>query len=178
MDTDGAADPAAGSRIHNLDTACLGRWLNRRRTKTMTIWVLVADNARARFFAAEKALSPLKEVRDLTYPEARLHEGDLVTDKGGRDRNSSTGGAHGLGVESAHKQDGADRFAQQVCEDLESARTAGEFNKLYVVAAPTFLGLLRKHQSSALRQLVAGEVDKNLSTKDPAAIRKQLPDYL
>ena len=64
------------------------------------------------------------------------------------------------------------------CEDLESARTAGEFNKLYVVAAPTFLGLLRKHQSSALRQLVAGEVDKNLSTKDPAAIRKQLPDYL
>jgi protein required for attachment to host cells len=144
----------------------------------MTTWVLVADNSRARFFAADKAASPLKEVRDLTYPEARLHEGDLVTDKGGRDRNSSTGGAHGLGTESAHKQDGADRFAQHVCGELESARNSGEFNKLYVVAAPAFLGLLRKHQSPALRQLVAAEVDKNLATQDTSVIRKQLPDFL
>lgn len=144
----------------------------------MTTWVLVADNSRARFFSANKATSPLEEVRDLTYPEARLHEGDLVTDKGGRDRNPSTGGAHGLGTESAHKQDGADRFAQMVCGELESARNSGAFSKLYVVAAPTFLGLLRKHQSAALRQLVAGEVDKNLSTQDSATIRRQLPNYL
>jgi protein required for attachment to host cells len=144
----------------------------------MTTWVLVADTSRARFFAVDKAASPLKEIRDLTYPEARLHEGDLVTDKGGRDRNSSTGGAHGLGTESAHKQDGAERFAQQVCSALESARNGGELDKLYVVAAPTFLGLLRKHQSPALRQLVAGELDKNLATQDAAVIRKQLPDFL
>jgi len=178
MSTGGGAVPASGPRNGNLRYRLPRQAAQPEKDNKMTTWVLVADNARARFFAAEKALSPLKEVRDLTYPEARLHEGDLVTDKGGRDRNSSTGGAHGLGVESAHKQDGADRFAQQVCEELETARTGGEFSKLYVVAAPTFLGLLRKHQSSALRQLVAGEVDKNLSTKDPAAIRKQLPDYL
>ena len=144
----------------------------------MTTWVLVADNCRARFFAAEKVASPLEEVRDLTYPEARLHEGDLVTDKGGRDRNSSTGGAHGLGTESTHKHDGADRFAQQVCSELEAARISGQLTKLYVIAAPTFLGLLRKHQSAALRQLVAIEVDKNMATQDTDAIRKQLPDRL
>jgi protein required for attachment to host cells len=143
----------------------------------MTTWVLVADNSRARFFAAEKAASPLTEVRDLTYPEARLHEGDLVSDKSGRDRNPGTG-AHGFGTESAHKHDGAERFALDVCNALESARASGAFSKLYVVAAPAFLGLLRKHQSSALRQLVAGEVDKNLSTKDGTTIRKLLPDYL
>ncbi|MEA3277051.1 MAG: host attachment protein [Pseudomonadota bacterium] len=144
----------------------------------MTTWVLVADNSRARFFAAEKAASPLIEVRDLTYPEARLHEGDLVTDKNGRDRNPGTGAAHGFGTESAHKQDGAERFALQVCSELESARTGGEFQKLYVVAAPTFLGLLRKHQSSALKQMVEGELDKNLATRDSAFIRKHLPDFL
>ena len=142
----------------------------------MTTWVLVADNSRARFFAADKATSPLKEVRDLTYPEARLHEGDLVTDKGGRDR--SMGSAHGLSIEASHKQDGAERFALMVCGELESARNSGTFNKLYVVAAPAFLGMLRKHQSPALKQLVAGEVDKNLATHDPAVIRKHLPDYL
>ena len=47
----------------------------------MTIWVLVADNSRARIFSAEKPASDLQEIRDLTHPEARLHEGDLVTDR-------------------------------------------------------------------------------------------------
>ena len=149
----------------------------REKDKKMTTWVLVADNSRARFFAAEKATSPLKEVQDLLYPEARLREGDLVTDKPGRDRNPGTG-AHGFGADASHKQDGADRFALEVCSQLESARNSGAFRKLYVVAAPQFLGLLRKHQSPSLRQMVAGEVDKNLTTQDSATIRKHLPDYL
>jgi protein required for attachment to host cells len=143
----------------------------------MPTWILVADASRARIFAAEKALSPLEEIRALTSPEGRLHEGDLVSDKGGRDRNPGVG-AHGFNVEDEHKQDNAERFAAQVCQELESARNAGEFRKLYVVAAPGFLGMLRRHQSSPLRQMVAGEVDKNLSTQDPASIRKCLPDYL
>lgn len=143
----------------------------------MPTWILVADASRARIFSAEKSLSPLTELRVLTSPEARLHEGDLVSDRGGRARAPGVG-AHGFGVEDAHKQDNAERFAAQVCHELEAARNAGEFRKLYVVAAPTFLGMLRRHQSSPLRQMVAGEVDKNLSTQDPVSIRKCLPDFL
>lgn len=142
----------------------------------MTTWVLVADNSRARIFSAEKPASDLQEIRDLTHPEARLHEGDLVTDKGGRDQGPS--GKHGVSHEQAHKTDGADKFASTVCSELDASRASGSFNKLYVVAAPSFLGLLRKHQSSALKQMVAGEVDKNLSTQNPASIRKHLPDFL
>ena len=142
----------------------------------MTTWVLVADNSRARIFSAEKPASALIEIQDLTHPEARLHEGDLVSDKTGRDQGPA--GGHGVASDQSHKQDGADRFASSVCSELDAARTSGSFQKLYVVAAPTFLGLLRKHQSNALKQLVAGEVDKNLSTQDPASIRRHLPDFL
>jgi protein required for attachment to host cells len=143
----------------------------------MTTWVLVADAYRARLFGAERPASPLSELRDLASPEARLHEGDLVTDKGGHDCNPKAGG-HALGDNRSHKQDLADRFAQQVCDLLESARVAGEVSKLYVIAAPAFLGLLRKHQSIPLKQLVAGELDKCLATQDAASIRKHLPQYL
>jgi protein required for attachment to host cells len=142
----------------------------------MTTWVLVADNSRARIFSAEKAASALEEIKDLAHPEARLHEGDLVTDKSGRDQGPN--GAHGVGEQQTHKLDSADKFAAEVCSELESARTSGSFKKLYIVAAPAFLGLLRKHQSGTLKQMVAGEIDKNISIKDPAAIRKHLPDYL
>jgi protein required for attachment to host cells len=143
----------------------------------MTTWVLVADTYRARIFGAERPASPLSELRDLTSPEARLHEGDLVSDKGGRDTNPMAGG-HGLGDNRSHKQDIADRFAQQVCDLLESARVAGELTKLYVIAAPAFLGLLRKHQSPSIKHLVAGEIDKCLASQDAASIRKHLPEYL
>lgn len=143
----------------------------------MNTWVLVADTYRARLFGVERPAGPLQELRDLASPEARLHEGDLVSDKGGRDRNPKVGG-HGLGEGSNHKQDLADRFAQEVCDLLESARVAGELSKLYVIAAPAFLGLLRKHQSAPLRQLVVTEIDKSLAAQDAASIRKHLPEYL
>ncbi len=143
----------------------------------MTTWVLVADAYRARFFGAERPASPLSEIRDLASPEARLHEGDLVSDKSGRDRNPKVGG-HGLGETGSVKHDLADRFAQQVCDLLESARVGGELSKLYVIAAPAFLGLLRKHQSPSLRHLVAGEIDKSVAAQEPASIRKHLPEYL
>ncbi len=148
-----------------------------REIDLMPTWILVADNCRARIFACPKAAGPISEIRTLASPEGRLHEGDLVTDKGGRDRNPGAG-AHGLSGGADHKQDNAERFAAQVCEELETARNSGSFKKLYVVAAPTFLGLLRKHRSSAMRQLVAGEIDKNLATQDPETIRASLPDYL
>jgi protein required for attachment to host cells len=143
----------------------------------MPTWILVADASRARIFTADKARSPLNEIRTLTSPEARLHEGDLVTDKGGRDRNPGTG-AHGFNSEDEHKHENAERFAAQVCQELEAARNTGDFRKLYVVAAPSFLGMLRRHQSSALKALVVGELDKNLATQDPTTIRKSLPDFL
>jgi protein required for attachment to host cells len=143
----------------------------------MTIWVLAADNSRARFFTADKALSPLQEMRDLVDPQARLHEGDLVTDRDGRDRRSGST-IHGVGSDNSAKDDGADRFAQQICSELDSARVGGAFKKLYIVAAPAFLGLLRKHQTAPLRALVAGEVDKNLAAHSSEAIRNHLPDHL
>jgi protein required for attachment to host cells len=83
-------------------------------------------------------------------------------------------------VSSDHsaKDDSAERFAQLICSELETARTQGSFEKLYIVAAPSFLGLLRKHQPAPLRQLVGAEVAKNLTTQSPESIREHLPDFL
>jgi protein required for attachment to host cells len=46
------------------------------------------------------------------------------------------------------------------------------------MAAPGFLGLLRKHQSDALRGLISEEISKDLSREAPDRIRAQLPEYL
>jgi protein required for attachment to host cells len=141
------------------------------------IWVVVADSSRARIFSAEKPASQLVEIETLAHPQARLHESDLVSDRSGRDRNPGSM-SHGMGNEAETKNEESIRFAIQVNETLDSGRNRGKFGKLYVIAAPEFLGTLRKHRSSPLEKLIAGEVAKNLAAHNMDEIRKNLPLHL
>jgi len=128
-------------------------------------WIVAADTSRARIFVSEKPASDLLEIQTLSHPQARLHEGDLISDTT-------------EGEPDDRKHFDADRFAAHVCATLEAGRKSGEFDRLYLVAAPNFLGKLRKHQSNALKQVLGGEVSKNLAAHTPADIRKQLPEFL
>lgn len=141
------------------------------------IWVVVADASRARIFNAEKPVDSITEIETLSNPEGRLHEGDLVSDRGGRISNGE-GARHGYGAGSSVKDEMANRFAATVCKRLEKGRNSRAFERLYVVAAPQFLGLLRKHQSNGVRDLISEEIANELTTQSPERIRAQLPQYL
>mgnify|MGYP002063993804 CR=1 FL=1 len=67
------------------------------------------------------------------------------------------------------------RYAFDVAVD---GRQRKAFGKLYVLGAPAFLGMLRKHQSAGLRNLISDEIAKDLTTQTPERIRAQLPEYL
>lgn len=140
-------------------------------------WIVVADTCRARFFSADKPAGPIREMQTLSNPLARLHEGDLVSDKGGRDSNAN-GASHGFGSGKSTKDVTANRFAGEVCAKLEDGRRCQAFDKLYVLGAPGFLGMMRKHQSTGVRELISGEIAKDLTTQSPERIRSQLPQYL
>ncbi len=140
-------------------------------------WVVVADTSRARIFSAETPASQLQETETLTHPAARLHPGDLVSDRQGRDRNSGNG-SHNMGKETETKEEEAIRFATEVCNRLEKGRIQCQFDKLYIVAAPSFLGHIRKHQTPALKKVIAGEISKNMALKEAGEIKKCLPEYL
>ncbi len=142
----------------------------------MAIWVLAADASRARLFRALKKNGPLEELRDWAHPESRLHEGDLVTDSDGT--NQGPGGHHGVSADPSHKVAEAERFALELAQALDKARTSGDFSRIYLVAPPKFLGLFRKHASEELLEKVSGTVDKELTTHSAEDIRKQLPEYL
>jgi len=140
-------------------------------------WVVVADTSRARIFSAKTPASKLQETETLTHPASRLHPGDLVSDRQGRDRNA-VNGSHNMGQETETKEEEAVRFATEVCNRLEQGRIKSQFDKLYIVAAPSFLGQIRKQQTPALKKVIAGEVAKNMALMGAVEIKKQLPDYL
>lgn len=142
-----------------------------------SIWIIVADSYRARLFTADKPTAPLIEIATLVNPSARQHEQDFDSDRAGHVMSNISGGHH-LGTKDQTKLEETSRFAALVCQHLEKGRHSKAYEKLYILAAPAFLGLLRKQVSAPLKTLVCDEIAKDLTAHPPHRIRTQLPEYL
>ena len=86
---------------------------------------------------------------ELVHPESRQHEQELTSDLPGRAFDSGGQGRHAMGTEISPKEQEAITFAKMVSDYLETARVQHSYEKLVLVAAPTFLGLLRKNLTDA-----------------------------
>ncbi len=133
-------------------------------------WVIAADSTEARLFERAKKFSPLVEQQDFLHPESRLRGADLETDRQGK-----TFSSHGYGQSDNQKPTDpktreARDFAHELAERLNKARARGEFQRLQIVAEPSFLGLLREQMDSETRECVERAVDKNLTRRSPETI--------
>ena len=142
------------------------------------IWIVVADEAKARVLSTDKSSGPLVEVNSMTSSEGTMMERDLVSDKPGRSSDSSGTGIHSVGEKSEHKEQYAIRFAKELSDDLEKNLRSKAFMKLIIVAAPHFLGLLRNELSPADSEMVSLEVNKDLTIMEPKDIREHHPQNL
>lgn len=140
--------------------------------------VIAADSVRARLFHAGTPDAPLREIEALVNPEARLHEHDLVEDSAGRRGTRSTQAKRSaFGGETA-KRHRAEEFAAAVCERAAHDLRETHARRLYLVAEPEFLGLLRQRMPAALKRRVAGSVAKSVTGKPAGRIRATLPERL
>ena len=142
----------------------------------MSVYVIVADSARARILSGEAGSGSLIEINDLVHPESRLRQQDLVSDASGSEAGGF--GNHSMGHEKSAKDRAAHDFARQVVLEVEQIHKSGELGRLYLVAAPRFLGMLREHLGKSCRDLVSGEIDKDLVQHGIDEIRAHLPKLL
>lgn len=138
-------------------------------------WILVADSVRARIFTPIKQGQALEQVQEWQHPSSRVHEHDLTTDKPGRTFDSQGPGRHAMSESVSPKDHEAWKLCKQVSDEIETARAQGRFDRLVLVAAPSFLGELRKTLSEQSMRLVQGALDKNLSKMDAHQLIKHLP---
>jgi protein required for attachment to host cells len=141
-------------------------------------WILVADSSRARIFTADTPSSPLEEIEDFSHSEGRLHDREMTSDLPGKIRSEGGVGGHAFEQPTDPKKHEADNFAHRVAQYLEEAHNANRFKQLLIVAAPSFLGLLRNHLPEQIKKLVRFELDKDITTHSAADIRQHLPQYL
>lgn len=140
-------------------------------------WILVADSTRARIFTADTPASPLEEIEDFSHVEGRLHDREMTSDLPGKIKSAGAGG-HTFEQPTDPKKHEAEAFAHRVTQYLEDAHNVHRFEQLLIVAAPSFLGLLRNHLPEQLKKLVCFELDKDLTMQSAADIRQHLPQFL
>jgi len=126
--------------------------------------VVVADRAEARFFDLVKR-NALRPAGRLSHPDSRLYDRDLKSDRP-HDGNESP------------REHEADIFAHEISAALDRERAAGKFERLMLVASPSFLGTLRSVLSKSLRGAVVAEVAKDLVHESDRELESRLPEIL
>lgn len=134
-------------------------------------WLLVANRSRARLFEMPHERDDPVEIADFVHPAGRAHERDLITEGQGRFYgHGEREQAHSVvpNVDVTHAE--AQRFAEQLRDYLEQARTHQRFDKLWIMAAPAFLGVLRDKLTKGVARAVELDVDKDMTTAAPGEI--------
>jgi len=131
-------------------------------------WILCANGSRARLFEAQPHSDTPQEVADFVNPAGRAHERDLRSDAAGRLHGKapqSSGGGSVPGASIGEHE--TERFAESLRAYLERARSEQRFGQLWIVAAPAFLGLLRRNFGKELREMVEFELDRDFTGESP-----------
>jgi protein required for attachment to host cells len=153
-----------------------------------TVWVLVADEALARILRRPEDGGDLEDVEALTDPAAHAREGDFQRDASGRRAGVAPQGSrqnspqHRLrgtasvtasaGEEEQHLE--AQGFARRVAQHLGDAWRQKRFDELRIVAAPRFLGHLRKELDAHVSAAVSGELNKDLIHEGNGELTRRL----
>lgn len=142
------------------------------------VWVVAADAARARIFQARDRGRALGEIEDLRNPDAGERERALRADRQGHASNATRGGGHSLQRNATGAHQVAADFARRVARRLIRGRRRGEVDRIYLVAEPRLLGVVRGALDRPTLRLVAGAIDRDVTRLRPDAIRQRLPTRL
>lgn len=137
------------------------------------VWIVVASSALARIFRLEG--QKLVEMETMIHPEARFSEKDLVSDKSGNFGEARHTHRSAYAPPHTAKETQNLNFAKKISDHLEQERNKGAFSKLYLAAGPDFLGYLRGEMSTQTQQLIAAEVDKDMTHLKPQEIKSHFP---
>ena len=139
-------------------------------------WVLVADSSCAKIFKTD-GRDIFHEVADLVHFQSKMHEQEITSDLPGSHAGKG-GSRHSFEGQTGIKEYEATNFAREISEQLETGHNKSQFDKLLIVAPPTFLGVLRKTIKPNIAKLVTHEINKDLVKFSTSEIKSHLAGYI
>jgi len=130
-----------------------------------TTWIVAADSTRARILEKRGKDEPLRELEDLYNPEGRQNNNEIVSDSRGRfwGRQGRPWGQGDSGEpQTTPVEHEVTLFARELAQYLDKGRNDHLYERLFIIADPKFLGILRtkmnKHVSEMVEQDAAYEI--------------------
>ena len=140
----------------------------------MAIKVIVADGGKARFLSANTLRRPLQQTAEMVHEAGRRRDQQLTSDAPGSGKVPGGAGRHAVVERNNAHQHEADKFSREVAVVIDKQCRDKSTDALYLLAAPPFLGLLRKHLSKQTLALVQLEIAKDLTHHSIAEIQQCL----
>jgi protein required for attachment to host cells len=141
--------------------------------RNQKIWVVVSNSALAKIFRIEK-FPKIAIVDTLEHPESRLHNVDLVSERPGRAFDKVGVGRHAYSPVTEPKQVEVEKFAKDLAKYLDAAFLKKEFSRFYLIASPSFLGLLRKEMHGQTQEAIIAEIPKDMTDHVTQEIEQQI----
>jgi len=142
-----------------------------------SLCVLVANESNGVLYLREHRRAPLVEYLALENATARERLRELTSDKPGRSFDSHGHGRHAMADQQDAKQQAALRFASELVQTLESGRARGDIGAYVLIAAPRFLGLLRKAIARTALGGPALTLSKDIAGQPAAAAERLLSEH-
>jgi len=139
-----------------------------------TIWILVANQAEAQIYSANRLPGGLTLVRTLSHAEGAAHARDLTSDGPGRVHDRMGSARHSMEPDTGVKEEERRRFVKEMVDWLKAAHLKGEFDQLVLLAAPAVLGVIRKTLAGDLANTVIKEIPKDVVAQNLEKIEEQL----
>lgn len=143
-----------------------------------TTWIVAADSSRARVFEIVEPERHLHEIEKFTNPQGRATSRELNSDAQGRYYAQGGGPrAHSATPQVDVVEHETELFSKMLSRYLDKARTQRRYGKLYLIAPPEFLGLMRDNLSKEVRKITAEEINKDLSWFEARDIERFIKPY-
>ena len=141
----------------------------------MTTWILVANAAEAKLLATENLrVGKLQLLREFVYPDSRKKATDLMSDKPGHYKTDM--GARSAYSKNDPKEVAAEHFAIQLAHELKSSWDKNQYKHLVIVTPAHFYGLIKKHLSRHLSDIV--HVSKDYTKHNLVKLTSSLQEQL
>ena len=114
----------------------------------------------------------------LVFSQGPEHAADIMADRPGRVHDSQGPGRHAMEYTSDPSREREKKFVKMLCEELQSGWVMGKFDRLILVAAPQALGDLRRALGPELKDLVHGEIAKDLTHIPNTELSRHLESVL
>jgi protein required for attachment to host cells len=136
-------------------------------------WIIACDGAKALFLRNDGDADLLNLAVVAVMEKHQPKSSDLGTDRPGRVHESRGARRGAVEIADLHT-DGERRFLNEVAAAIDKSVREHAVKRLFVVAPPTALGILRAAFSPAVAAVVTGEIAKDLVRLSTDQIERHL----